>query len=138
MLRNFYLVLITVTTIGCAVFSLRPKFRQPAYRVVRFLMYVFLGASIFVPVIHGLFKFGWEELDNMMDLRSFFGLAGINLSGGVLYASRIPERWFPGRFDLLGHSHNLMHVFVIVGTVVRLNGLVLAVRRCHGSTGLDV
>lgn len=53
----------------------------------------------------------------------FLGLAVINFSGAALYAARIPERWFPGTFDLVGQSHNWMHVLVFTGAVVRLIGL---------------
>lgn len=127
--RNFYFALLTVTAIGCGIFTLRPKFRRPTYRLMRFLMYAFLGASLFTPIIHGLFKFGWNELDEMMGLESFFGLGLINFSGSAVYASRIPERWFPRRFDLLGQSHNWMHVLVLTGALVRLNGLLVVVRR---------
>lgn len=99
--RNVYLALLTATGIGCGVFTLRPKFRRPEYRFTRFLMHAGLGASLFVPIIHGLSIFGWDELDGMMGLRSFFGLGLINFSGSAIYAVRIPERWFPRRFDLL-------------------------------------
>lgn len=30
-------------------------------------------------------------------------------------ATRVPERWFPGRLDYGFNSHNLMHVLVVVG-----------------------
>lgn len=86
-------------------------------------MYCFLGASLFAPVLHGSFKYGYAALSDMMGLGSFFGLALINFSGAALYAARIPERWFPGRFDLLGQSHNWMHVLVLTGALVRLSEL---------------
>lgn len=121
-LRNAYFILLTGTALGCAVFTLRPKFRQPAYRTTRFLMYVFLGTSLFAPVVHGLWGFG-KDIEEMMNLSSFLGLAVINFSGAALYAARIPERWFPGTFDLIGQSHNWMHVLVFTGAVVRLTGL---------------
>lgn len=70
-------------------------------------------------------------MDGRMGLASFFGLAVINFSGSAVYASRILERWFPGRFDLLGQSHNWMHVLVLTGALVRLDGLVLVVRGWH-------
>jgi len=127
--RNFYFVLLTAVAIGCGIFTLRPKFRRPSYRFIRFLMYAFLGASLFIPILHGLSEFGWEELDDRMGLTSFFGLALINFSGSAVYASRVPERWFPGRFDLLGQSHNWMHVLVLTGALVRLDGLVMVTRQ---------
>lgn len=59
----------------------------------------------------------------MMGLTSFLGLAVINFSGAAAYAARIPERWYPRTFDLLGQSHNWMHVLVLTGALVRLRGL---------------
>jgi adiponectin receptor len=43
----------------------------------------------------------------------------------VVYVTRVPERWMPGRFDLAGHSHQLFHVLVIAGAYAHyLAGLV--------------
>lgn len=38
--------------------------------------------------------------------------------GAVTYACRIPERWFPGKFDIAGHSHQLWHTAVVLGAWV--------------------
>lgn len=121
-LRNIYFVFLTSTGLGCAIFTLRPKFRRPEYRTTRFLMYCFLGTSLFAPVVHGLLRFG-SELQPMMGLTSFLALALINFSGAAVYAARVPERWYPRTFDLLGQSHNWMHVLVLTGALVRLRGL---------------
>lgn len=121
-LRNTYFVFLASTALGCAVFTMRPEFRRPEYRTTRFLMYCFLGASLFAPVIHGLLRFG-PELQPMMGLASFLALALINYSGAAVYAAIIPERWYPGVFDLLRQSHNWMHVLVLTGALVRLKGL---------------
>jgi hypothetical protein len=37
------------------------------------------------------------------------------LIGSFVSATRVPERWFPGRFDFLLNSHNLMHILVVCG-----------------------
>ena len=37
----------------------------------------------------------------------------------MVYATRIPERWKPGAFDLMFHSHQLFHIAVIVAALVR-------------------
>lgn len=34
---------------------------------------------------------------------------------GVVNASRMPERFAPGVFDLLGHSHHVFHVLIAIG-----------------------
>ena len=33
--------------------------------------------------------------------------------GGIIGAMRIPEKFFPGRFDYFLNSHNIMHVLVV-------------------------
>ncbi|XP_058799392.1 progestin and adipoQ receptor family member 4 [Phymastichus coffea] len=38
----------------------------------------------------------------------------IAVIGGTIGAMRIPEKWFPGRVDLLLNSHNIMHVMVVI------------------------
>lgn len=38
--------------------------------------------------------------------------------GAVTYACRIPERWFPGKFDIMGHSHQLWHAAVVLAAWV--------------------
>ncbi|XP_038622982.1 membrane progestin receptor gamma [Tachyglossus aculeatus] len=42
-----------------------------------------------------------------------------------LYASHLPERLAPGRFDYIGHSHQLFHVCGIVGTHIQMEALFL-------------
>ncbi len=34
--------------------------------------------------------------------------------GGKMYAQHYPERWAPGRFDLVGNSHQLMHLLAML------------------------
>lgn len=35
--------------------------------------------------------------------------------GGVVYSTKFPEVLLPGRFDLIGNSHNLLHIFATIG-----------------------
>uniref|UniRef100_A0A2P2I509 Membrane progestin receptor gamma-B-like n=1 Tax=Hirondellea gigas TaxID=1518452 RepID=A0A2P2I509_9CRUS len=47
------------------------------------------------------------------------------------YASHIPEIFAPGCFDFIGHSHNLLHLFGIIGTHEQIQGAMIdmSVRR---------
>nr|KAF6397523.1 progestin and adipoQ receptor family member 6 [Rousettus aegyptiacus] len=42
---------------------------------------------------------------------------------GFLFASRLPERLAPGRFDYIGHSHQLFHVCAVLGTHFQLEAV---------------
>eukprot|EP00615_Pteridomonas_danica_P005058 CAMPEP_0114333156 /NCGR_PEP_ID=MMETSP0101-20121206/3575_1 /TAXON_ID=38822 ORGANISM="Pteridomonas danica, Strain PT" /NCGR_SAMPLE_ID=MMETSP0101 /ASSEMBLY_ACC=CAM_ASM_000211 /LENGTH=242 /DNA_ID=CAMNT_0001464097 /DNA_START=746 /DNA_END=1474 /DNA_ORIENTATION=- len=41
--------------------------------------------------------------------------------GFGFYFLHIPERWFPGKFDYIFHSHQIWHVFVVLAVLVWLN-----------------
>lgn len=38
----------------------------------------------------------------------------MSLVGGVVGAIHVPEKWFPGQFDMWLNSHNIMHVLVVL------------------------
>ena len=42
---------------------------------------------------------------------------------GVLTHLQFPEVKFPGKFDLVGHSHQIMHVAVLIAGLVHYHGL---------------
>lgn len=44
-----------------------------------------------------------------MDLLAFIG--------GALNVARIPERWFPGKCDIIGNSHQIMHVITVLSVI---------------------
>jgi len=130
--QYLYWTAVTATALACAIFTLRPKFRHPTYRTTRFLMYCFLGVSLFIPVAHGIIINGWEVQNQRMSLKYFFGLGFLNFLGAAIYAARIPERWFPGKFDIWGSSHQIMHVLVVCGAISHLNGLLAALDYFNG------
>merc|ERR1711871_552751 len=38
--------------------------------------------------------------------------------GFFFFLTKIPERFFPGKFDLIGHSHNWWHLLVTGGAIM--------------------
>ena len=120
--RNLYWTITTLVTSACAAFSLSPSFRRPQDRRKRFMVYCLLAGSLFLSVMHGVLMNGYEEQDRRMGLSYFFGLAGFNFSAAVIYAARIPERWFPKTFDKVGASHSLMHLLLVCGAMSHLTG----------------
>ena len=53
------------------------------------------------------------------------------LTGALVYAVRWPEKWWPGRFDLVGASHQWFHVLVLAGAAAHLVGIVKAFEYNH-------
>lgn len=44
-------------------------------------------------------------------------------SAGILYATHFPERFYPAKFDIFGHSHQLFHVASILGTMDQMQAV---------------
>lgn len=49
-------------------------------------------------------------------------MVGLFVLGGVVGAIRVPERWAPGRFDLAGNSHQIMHVLMVAAEYYLFRG----------------
>lgn len=93
---------------------------------MRSVMFALLGLSAFVPVVHGTILNGWEVQDKRMAISYFLGLGLLNATGTVIYAARVPEKWFPKAFDIYGSSHQIMHVLVACGALSHAIGLLKA------------
>lgn len=76
-----------------------------------------------VAVRLSFFAFGWTctlgaiPYYLSMDLLAFIG--------GALNVARIPERWFPGKCDIIGNSHQIMHILTVLSVVCLHVGSVL-------------
>ncbi|XP_020240892.1 heptahelical transmembrane protein ADIPOR3-like [Asparagus officinalis] len=122
--RNLYMSFITVFGLASVIVSLVPVFEKPEFLMVRTGLFACMGFSGLVPIIHKMVAFGDRPeavITTVYELMmlSFYGV------GVIVYALRIPERWLPGKFDLIGHSHQLWHVLVIAGAYTHyLAGLV--------------
>lgn len=121
-----YWILATSCAAASAYATFQSVFRTPTGRKIRFLLYTALGVSAFVPVVHGIRLHGWAAQNRKMSISYFCGLGVLNFTGAAIYAARIPERWYPGRFDVWGASHQIMHVLVMCGAVSHSLGLVRA------------
>lgn len=129
--QRTYWTMISTISLGCATVSVHPHFRTPKYRPMRAAMFVCDGLSATVPVIHGIYLFGIQEVDHRMGLRWVVleGLAYI--AGAVIYALRIPEKWQPGTYDIFGASHQIFHILVLVGAGCHLKSMVNAFDYLH-------
>jgi len=81
------------------------------------LLVPMIDATTHACILHGLprmFQMGFLYLCIM---------AVTYITGGVTYAVRVPERFFPGRFDIVGQSHQILHVAVIVAVYLHFYGL---------------
>lgn len=114
---------------------LSPALSTGKFRSFRALLFVAMGLSGMVPAIHAVIV-NWNEPQRNVTLAYELAMALSYLVGTVFYVSRIPERWRPGWFDLAGHSHQIFHVFVIMGALAHY-GAALVFLEFRGRVGCE-
>jgi adiponectin receptor len=121
--RRFYLTqTISVSMVGI-IGPFLPYWTAPAFRWGRVSVYTTSAIASAVPSLHYLFVYG---IPQRIDVLGWLNVAFCYLLGSFIYGSRMPERFFPGKLDYLFHSHQIWHVFVVLGAVLMyVNGLEL-------------
>ncbi|CAH2108504.1 unnamed protein product [Euphydryas editha] len=105
--------MISVTLIFALAMVLQIPRLQVPYLVK---MCVFIGWAAYgvLPTLHWTYVMG--GFDNPM-VQIFFprviGMYVISGTAFAIYAFKIPERWFPGKMDYIGHSHQWWHILVL-------------------------
>jgi len=111
--RSIYMGATAALGIGGVILPWHPTFNRADMAWARVMFYVTLALTGFIPI-------GQLATSRGIDWAIYF-YAPITKSilvyglGAVLYASKVPERWFPGMFDYVGCSHNIWHVAVLGG-----------------------
>ncbi|XP_075247484.1 progestin and adipoQ receptor family member 3-like [Convolutriloba macropyga] len=112
--RTVYAIMVgfmCVSVLGCQVYD---ALRQTHSTLRSVILFGCLGAMSVVPVTH------WVCLENGLSptvqvfLPKVFIMYSLLVGAMVLYLAKLPERLFPGTFDLAGHSHNLWHLMVLI------------------------
>ncbi|EAW09635.1 hemolysin III family protein [Aspergillus clavatus NRRL 1] len=135
-LQQLYWMMICTIGLGCAAVSVLPQFRTPRWRPFRAAMFVGMGLSAVFPVIHGLRLYGMEQMTRQIGLGWLLLQGFLYILGATIYAARVPERLRPGKFDILGSSHQIFHVLVVCAAVAHLTGLLRAFD--HRRSGIAV
>ncbi|CAL4080700.1 unnamed protein product, partial [Meganyctiphanes norvegica] len=116
--KVIYISMVIILGITTFILSLLDKFGTPEYRATRSLTFVIFGLSAVIPAVHYMSIMDWDEKINITAMQSLFILAFFYIAGAAIYAARVPEKLFPGKFDLWIQSHQIFHVFVLAGAYV--------------------
>ena len=118
-----YLTTISVLGVGAIIVTMMDRFSTTEYRPVRALLFVCLGGFGFVPSMHFLIQSGWVTAQEEASIHRVLIMGGLYILGAVLYGSRIPERFLPGKCDIWFQSHQIFHVLVIAAAFVHFHGI---------------
>lgn len=116
-----YMLITCALCLAAVTVSMSEKFSSNNYRHVRALVFYSFGIFGFVPLVHWYYEH-MDVIEQMTDsiFRAFrfLALMGILYTIGVIfYALRIPERFYPGKFDVLVSVYLSTNVFTILTTV---------------------
>ncbi|PNY23160.1 ADIPOR-like receptor IZH2 [Tolypocladium capitatum] len=126
---------ICLLGVGCAAVSWIERFRAPGWRTYRAAMFIGLGLSGVIPVIHGVTIYGYQGLEDRMSISWVITHGAMYIFGAVLYAVRWPERSTPGAFDIWGSSHQIFHMFVLLAAATHFYGMARAFDYHHTVMG---
>ena len=90
--------------------------RSSDFRWGRVLVYTSSAVASAIPIFHYLLVYG---LPHHIEPLGWINIAFCYLFGSFIYGSRMPERFFPGKFDILFHSHQFWHVFVVIACMLQ-------------------
>jgi len=111
--RWIYMLTTAALGVGGVILPWHPTFNRADMSWARVGFYVTLAATGFTPFIQLTYTRGlfWAAYFYAPITKSIL----VYLTGAILYAAKIPERWFPGWFDYVGGSHNIWHFAVLGG-----------------------
>ena len=138
-LRDFYLTASTAFGVAVLTVTLMDRFQAPRYTPLRAVLFSSLGACGAFPILHQTL-FTWRVVPTPMIVTFYLELlmGACYLLGAMVYASFVPEKWKPGRFDVWLSSHNIFHVLVVMGAYVHYRAaLVLMAWRDHHRCDAD-
>lgn len=118
-----YMSAVFILGFVCVVVCTQDHFLTPAYRVPRAALFICFGLSTVIPCTHYMLLEGFWDAVSLSAFGWLLLMAVLYISGAVIYAVRIPERFYPGRFDIWFQSHQIFHVFVVLAALVHLNGI---------------
>ncbi|PRP78735.1 putative hemolysin-III channel protein Izh2 [Planoprotostelium fungivorum] len=135
-LQVFYIVLITVFGAATVYVVVAPHYRTPTYRWMRTSMFLALGLSAVFPTGHFTFLSGLNDPLVRISVPYLALMGALYVSGALIYASRIPERWIPGKVNIFGSSHQIFHLFVVLAALSHLVGISKTFNYWHGPEGV--
>ncbi|KAI8145534.1 hemolysin-III related-domain-containing protein [Fennellomyces sp. T-0311] len=113
MWRNTYILGTGTLAVIGTIIPFMDWFEKHEMKWLRITFFITMAASAAFPVGH-LYANHGPELTTAW-LSPVMKSIGCYLLGVVVYGNQWPEAFWPGKFDHLGHSHQLWHLFVCGG-----------------------
>ncbi|KAI5920051.1 hemolysin-III related-domain-containing protein [Camillea tinctor] len=113
--RWTYMTATAVLGITGTILPWHPRFNAQDMAWVRVGFFVGLGATGFMPVFQIILTRGPAWALDFYAGSNLLKSLSVYVIGACVYASKVPEKWWPGAFDYCGNAHNLWHLAVLGG-----------------------
>ena len=132
--RFFYLSSVTLVGILVFITLLTPSLSNRLSRPLRAALFLSMGFSGVIPATHAV-VLHWDQPQILMALVYEMVMGIFYGVGAGIYIARIPERWKPGSFDIVGHSHQIFHVFVVAAALAHSAAALIIMEWRRGLVG---
>jgi len=87
------------------------------------IVFVLMGVVGTIPTLHYVLLHSYQHAVQHAALQWLQLMGVCYITGAVIYALRVPERIWPGKFDIWFASHQIFHVFVLLGMLTSYYGI---------------
>jgi adiponectin receptor len=110
-----YVVMISIIALACASIGVAAAALGSSVlrKGLRIVAYTAMSASSLAPLSRIWVEQADDPVYRMTALR-YVGCVAVAGYGALLYASGVPERFKPGMFDMVGNSHQIFHVSIVL------------------------
>ncbi|KAF1742965.1 hypothetical protein MXB_4024 [Myxobolus squamalis] len=122
-LRIVYISVAIGMAFLCILASLLDIMSTPPFRPVRGIIFLGFGLSSIIPIVHHFCIYPYNYSVKITQIHWLVLMGSFYVSGCLLYMFLVPERFFPGKISLAFQSHQIFHVFVVIGTLLHLYAL---------------
>lgn len=112
----FYLGMIYAFSSITLICMMIPYFDRDDMHAVRAKLYMVTGLSAIIPVTHIIL---FIDAEYLQDFHLFWWVLGgvFYLVGASLYIMQVPEKCCPCKFDIVGNSHQLFHLCIVLAAL---------------------
>lgn len=124
-------ILGLLSSVGCCFAKSRYRRPYPLQRKICQLVPMSLAYALGIsPIVHRLLTVSCAQ-EPSLNIHSLH--IACFLFSALFFSSPIPECFFPGQFDILGHGHQIFHVLLYLCTVSQLEALFQDYARSRGN-----
>lgn len=113
--HTFYIATVTALFVVAVGMLIHPKYKSDKYFYIRLTLFTIWGSYGVVPTLHWIYLS--EGLSNFLVQVLVPRVGGMYLIAGLaffIYLNKYPEKWWPGRVDYIGSSHQWWHILVVI------------------------